>query len=373
MDSYYPNALNSTESIVNSENLSSDLSAIERTCSNDEILQLEDQTIMTTKNEQDPPPERTYRRCTFACDHQGTYEPKKTVILENQRNSKSKKSGCLWDVNVSFPKKTVGISVTSLELNHNHTIIEGNLNATIQCRLLSAKFPNFTIHPRNLQNLIQKYKRMDREENDAAKLLKHLLTKKAEEPGWEVYWELHQETNNFYICQNALSPADFESQWYKLIAKYPKAVDYLNFELYPSKERCVQLSGASAECFPQIDRVLEEYLTEEMLHDRGTKLLIRTAVESGSDSLYRLKRSLNNWFAEEKRLSYVRDDDQENFDPSQVENLIKKQHRGRPSTKRLKSSIELPQTKIKTSSNKPAKNKCGRCGTVGHYAPTCNK
>lgn len=295
-----------------------------------------------------------------------------------------------------FQKKTAGISVTSLELNHNHTIspranlyapkyrtfpndivqkvrfytVEGNLNATIQRRLLSAKFPNFTIHPRNLQNLIQKYKRMDREENDAAKLLKHLLTKKAEEPGWEVYWELHQVTNSldkifwmspdqvqrwityhdvilndntyktnqynmplslfiavdnhfrtrliaqalvndetketyewlllstlkatnhvprvfitgadpgmdaavdsqyydtyplhclyhisqnltrnlkaplsntyndflkdFYVCRNALSPADFESQWYKLIAKYPKAVDYLNFELYPSKER----------------------------------------------------------------------------------------------------------------------------------------
>ncbi|CAG8856940.1 5917_t:CDS:2, partial [Gigaspora margarita] len=64
---------------------------------------------------------------------------------------------------------------------------------------------------------------------------------------------------------------------------------------------------------------------------------VRTAVESGGDSLYRLKRSLNNWVTEEKRLSYVRDDDQEKFDPSQVENPIEKQHRGRPSTKRLKS------------------------------------
>ncbi|KAF0529890.1 hypothetical protein F8M41_012572 [Gigaspora margarita] len=35
---------------VNSENLSSDQSAIERTCSNDEIIQLEDQTIMTTNS-----------------------------------------------------------------------------------------------------------------------------------------------------------------------------------------------------------------------------------------------------------------------------------------------------------------------------------
>ncbi|CAG8823178.1 10691_t:CDS:1, partial [Dentiscutata erythropus] len=73
-------------------------------------------------NEQDPPSERTYRRCTFVCDHQGTYEPKKTVILENQRNSKSKRSGCRWHVNVSFSKKTAVISITSLELSHNYTI-----------------------------------------------------------------------------------------------------------------------------------------------------------------------------------------------------------------------------------------------------------
>ena len=379
--------------------------------------------------------------------------------------------------------------MTSLELNHNHPLVpttnlyavknrtlpeailreirfytvEGNLGAMTQRRLLSTKFPGITIFLRDLQNQIQKYKIEDRQENDAARLLKHLLTKKAEEPGWEVFWELDRETNSldklfwmspdqvqrwityhdvilndnthktnqynmplslfvavdnhfrtrlvaqalvndetketyewllsstlqatnyaprvfvtdadpgmdaaidsqysdtyplhciyhisqnllrnlkaplgntfidflrdFYMCRNILSPVDFDSQWHSLIETYPRAASYLNSELYPSKERwakayttkfftagisstsrvesensviknslqgcpnlcelaavldqrlcdeaqyinhsewhyantSAQLTGASAECFPEVDHVLKEYLTEEML------------------------------------------------------------------------------------------------------------
>jgi len=60
---------------------------------------------------------------------------------------------------------------------------EGNLNATIQRRLLSAKFFNITIYPRDLQNLMQKYKVTDPQENDASNLLRQLLTKETEEMG----------------------------------------------------------------------------------------------------------------------------------------------------------------------------------------------
>ena len=135
---------------------------------------------------------------------------------------------------------------------------------------------------------------------------------------------------DFYMCQNILSPVDFDSQWNNLIVTYPKAANYLNSELYSSKERwakaymtkfftagisstsrvegensvikntlhglpslcelaivldhwlcneaqyinhtewhyantSAQLNGASSECFPKIDRILKEYLTEEML------------------------------------------------------------------------------------------------------------
>jgi len=411
------------------------------------------------------------------------------VILENQRNSRSKRSGCPWHVNVTFPKKTPVISVTSLDLHHNHPLtpmtnlcavknrtlpeavlreirfytVEGNLSVTIQRRLLSAKFPDITIYARDLQNQIQKYKKEDQEENDASKLLEQLLTKKAEEPGWEVFWELDHKTKSldklfwmtpnqiqrwityhdvilndnthktnqhnmplslfvavdnhfrtrlvaqvlvndetketyewllkstlratnhaprvfitdadpgmdaaidiqysttfplhclyhisqnllrnlkaplsstfndflrdFYMCRNTLSPINFDSQWNSLVATYPKAANYLTSELYSSKEKwakayttkfftagisstsrvegensvikntlhslpslcelaavldrrlcdeaqyinhtewhhtntSAQLNGASNECFPQIDRVLKEYLTKEML------------------------------------------------------------------------------------------------------------
>jgi len=443
--------------------------------------------VIRIRNERDS--SQVCRRRTFACDRQGTYNPKKTVILENQRNSRSKRSGCPWHVNLTFPKKVAVINVTSLDLNHNHPLIsetntyaaknralpeavlreirfytvDGNLNSTIQRRLLSSKFSDVTIYPRDLQNQIQKYKTSEREESDAARLLKHLLDKKAEEPGWEVFWELHHETNSldklfwmspdqvqrwityhdvilndnthrtnlhnmplsifvavdnhfrtrlvaqalvndetketyewllaatlkatnyaprvfitdadpgmdaavdtqysdtyplhciyhisqnilrnlkaplgdtfneflkdFYQCQRVLSPTDFDTQMNNLIATYPKAANYLNSELYPSKERwakayttkfftagisstsrvegensiiknslqgcpslcelatvldqrlcdeaqyvnhtewhysttSAQLTGASTECFPKIDHVLKEYLTEEML------------------------------------------------------------------------------------------------------------
>ncbi|KAF0539688.1 protein far1-related sequence 11-like isoform x2 [Gigaspora margarita] len=36
--------------------------------------------VIKIRNERDPLPERTFRRRTFACDHQGTYESKKTNI-----------------------------------------------------------------------------------------------------------------------------------------------------------------------------------------------------------------------------------------------------------------------------------------------------
>ena len=154
---------------------------------------------------------------------------------------------------------------------------------------------------------------------------------------------------DFYMCRNILSPVDFDSQWHNLIATYPKAASYLNFELYPSKERwtkayttkffttgmsstshvesensviknslqncpslcelavvldlrlcdkvqyinhtkwhyantSAQLDGASTECFPEIDRILKEYLTEEMLsrqrHEVIQSLYYHAQIES---------------------------------------------------------------------------------------------
>ncbi|KAF0382300.1 protein far1-related sequence 11-like isoform x1 [Gigaspora margarita] len=93
---------------------------------------------------------------------------------------------------------------------------------------------------------------------------------------------------------------------------------------------------------------------------------VRSAVETGGESLCRLKKYLNDWFAEEKRLIVDNNNNKENFDPSQDEDPIERQHRGRPSVKWLKSSVEQPKSKKPTT-----QNKCGKCRVVGHYAPTC--
>ncbi|CAG8821388.1 19320_t:CDS:2, partial [Cetraspora pellucida] len=75
---------------------------------------------------------------------------------------------------------------------------------------------------------------------------------------------------------------------------------------------------------------------------------IWSAVEIDGESLYYLKRILNDWFTEEQRLAYISDNNKENFDISQ-------------------SSIEISQTKDK----KPiTQNKYGKYGIIEHYIPT---
>jgi hypothetical protein len=94
---------------------------------------------------------------------------------------------------------------------------------------------------------------------------------------------------------------------------------------------------------------------------------VRFAVESGGESFYYFKKSLNDWFSEEQKLAHIKDNiDKENFDPNQVGNPIERRQKGRPPVKRFKSSVEHVKSK------KP-QNKCGKCGAIGYYTPTCKK
>ncbi|RHZ51730.1 hypothetical protein Glove_471g4 [Diversispora epigaea] len=151
--------------------------------------------VIKTRNNRDPSLEQTCRRRTYACNHQGTYKPKKTVILENQRNSKSKRTGCPWHVNINFPKKTAIINITSLNINHNHQLDPMTNVYTTKNRTLPEAVVQeicFYTAEGNLGVTIQP----DRQENDASKFLRQLLTKKTEEPRWEVFWEINQETKS---------------------------------------------------------------------------------------------------------------------------------------------------------------------------------
>ncbi|RIB02097.1 hypothetical protein C2G38_2228797 [Gigaspora rosea] len=270
---------------------------------------------------------------------------------------------------------------------------------------------------------------------------------------------------DFFLFQNNLSPARFNTQWLKLIATYPNAANYLNSELYPSKERwakayttkfftagissshvesensaryvnhnewyhansSAQLSGASAECFPNIDLMesnelpayepsKEEYDMQQihlnsLLADLFSNEIIKIyrhfwhIFASDNKAFFYITLIPKCWYKNEnmqdldldeqpyimnnvrrvvqkrrdygetfnlarkivrQKLTKVNDNDKENFDPSQVEDPIEQQHRGRPSVKRLKSSFEQPKSKKSTT-----QNKCAKCGVAGHYAPTC--
>ncbi|CAG8492179.1 13814_t:CDS:2 [Cetraspora pellucida] len=73
--------------------------------------------------------EITRRRCRYACEHQGISYSKKTVILENQKQSHTKWLGCKWVVNATCPKTTKKIKITSCNLEHsNHEIHPDTIN-----------------------------------------------------------------------------------------------------------------------------------------------------------------------------------------------------------------------------------------------------
>ncbi|CAG8439383.1 6924_t:CDS:2, partial [Scutellospora calospora] len=433
---------------------------------------------------------------------------------------KSKRTGCLWHVNATFPKKATTISITSLNINHNHLLdpetnlyavknrilpkaverkvcfymAEGNLNAMIQRRLLSAKFPDVTIYLRDLQNLIQKYKIANREENDASKLLKQLLNKKTEELGWEAAIYLNSElysnkerwakayTNKFFTA-GISSTSRVESKnatIKKVLQGHPSLCELATI---------LDLRGASAECFPEVDCILKEHLTEEMLsrqrHEITQSLYYYTVIEdeelpnkkhteesydtqqihltslledlppndivkvykiqqyhcvhvnyviilvdyshlctcmllvnSGlvcrhfwhifaidSKVFFHITLIPRRWYSNEKmqdlnldeqlyiintglapsnegslpcpalfpmhliariheqRLTQINNNNKENLDPEQVKNPIERQHKGRPSVKWFKSSIEQVRSK------KP-QNKCGKCGVIGLFGLT---
>ncbi|CAG8606156.1 5436_t:CDS:2, partial [Racocetra persica] len=139
--------------------------------------------IIKLRNNQDFSPEKVCRQHTYACDHQGNYVPKKSkAAIVSIISLSLKHNHLLNSITNSYATKNQILPKAVIQEIHFY-MAQGNLSAIIQHRFLSAKFPEITIYPRDLQNLIQKYKVTNYEENDISKLLRQLLTKKAEEPG----------------------------------------------------------------------------------------------------------------------------------------------------------------------------------------------
>ncbi|RIB17893.1 hypothetical protein C2G38_2186104 [Gigaspora rosea] len=65
----------------------------------------------------------------YACKHQGrNVTKKKTCIAKNQRQMRSKRTGCRWQIRASCPKTTGILSISSLFLNHNDHPIKNETN-----------------------------------------------------------------------------------------------------------------------------------------------------------------------------------------------------------------------------------------------------
>ncbi|CAG8500330.1 10954_t:CDS:1 [Diversispora eburnea] len=175
------------------------------------------------------------RKRTYDCEHGGRYTPKKKAAVHEQRNRTSKRIECGWHINLSFPKTSSHITVTTFVNEHNHELnnqqtrdqtrpttqssttqtvpspryrsvieaasspknrnlpkavlddiefytLHGNLGVTTQRQLLKAKYPNHQLPARDIASAVQKFKGgtdLKGLENDASKLWIWELARKA--------------------------------------------------------------------------------------------------------------------------------------------------------------------------------------------------
>lgn len=155
---------------------------------------------------------KTTRYIGWECSYAGSYEPKKRLDPQQQRNRMAKATGCKWHVNGNLAKSATKIVFTTVVDCHNHLLAPSPSimlsqyrrldNEMIQfvdfcvthrttgarniTRLLQGKFPNKKIHTKNLYNAIQhsKKKLQTRIEHDASDLLRFLYNKKCENSLW---------------------------------------------------------------------------------------------------------------------------------------------------------------------------------------------
>jgi len=190
------------------------------------------------------------RCCRYKCEYQGNYQgKKKMMIVENQRNTHSKRSGCPWFINATCPKTTGIISITTLSLEHgdhpldpltskfgltHRTLTEpmladiefwttkGNLNMRTQRQLLEAKYENVFFLSQDLSNAIQKVKTEQKVDHEAATLVNHLIERKAKDIRWTINWCVDPATNTL-VSIFWMTPEQYE-----LYLQYSDVVQYDN-------------------------------------------------------------------------------------------------------------------------------------------------
>ncbi|CAB4393698.1 unnamed protein product [Rhizophagus irregularis] len=163
---------------------------------------------------------------TYECTKAAQYQPRKDKDPEKHRQRSSGSIGCQWHLNVTCPKSTEVIKISTIVDEHNHPLnpnimIHGvqfrrfseemksdileyltavpTMGAQTIYRLLTKKYPDIYIHRKNLYNAIQEVRRCKRieEKDDAENMLQDLYNLQKEDPGWVI--ETRIIGNDFHL------------------------------------------------------------------------------------------------------------------------------------------------------------------------------
>ncbi|CAG8523318.1 3848_t:CDS:10, partial [Dentiscutata erythropus] len=77
---------------------------------------------------------RIVKKRTLSCEYARIHKPKKTKLIDQQRNKGLKKTNCKWHVNLSKPNNSGFVHVTFVQLDHNYELLVNNAKFTTRFR-----------------------------------------------------------------------------------------------------------------------------------------------------------------------------------------------------------------------------------------------
>ncbi|CAB4410724.1 unnamed protein product [Rhizophagus irregularis] len=230
------------------------------------------------------------RKRRFDCEHSGKYKPKKIAIIENQRNSTSKKTECGFRVNFSYTRAKGFISITNYVESHNghdlnpkfvdfyskyrkmtdemmkqiRLFTKCNLDMAQQRSMLKELFPNRTILAQDLSNTIQRVKyEYANTENDVVRLLEWLITKKEEDS--RVQSTQRVEGYNSVIKRVVNGNTTLWQLAQYLNERISIEMQKIEYQEFKDSNALVGLPNLATQLFPRIDQMIKTYLTPELL------------------------------------------------------------------------------------------------------------
>ncbi|CAG8831573.1 8927_t:CDS:2, partial [Gigaspora margarita] len=174
---------------------------------------------------------------------------KKMMIVEKQRNTRSKCSGYPWVINAICPKKTGIISITSLYLEHGDHPLDP-LTKKFEPMLADIEFWT-TKGNLILSNAIQRVKAKQNVDCETATLINYLIERKAEDIQWTINWRD------------------------SLLERYPASASYLNRSLGSQKYRWA---------LSYISRIFTEGI-QSTQRVEGQNAIIKSAINSHTSIL----------------------------------------------------------------------------------------